>query len=413
MQLKIHEHQAKQLMAGRGISVPLGRVARSVDEAVAAVRPLIEESGNPVVVVKAQIHAGGRGKGTFKEHPDVHGVNVVTDGIEGGPSAAEEKVRELAKMMLGSTLVTIQTGEEGKVVNRLYIEQGISIDRELYLAVLLDRALSRNIVMASVEGGMEIEKVAEETPEKILRAEVDPAIGLADFQANELAMGLDLDGDAAKNFKRFVKSLASAAAELDTSLIEINPLVVTTEGSVMALDGKMTFDDNALYRHPDIAEMRDESEEDQAELEAKNAGLSYIKLDGTIGCLVNGAGLAMATMDTIKHAGAEPANFLDVGGGATADQVTTGFQIITKDPAVKGIFVNIFGGIMRCDVIANGIVEAVQRVGLQVPLVVRLEGTNVELGKQIIADSGLDVVNADSLKDGAEKIVELTGGGSK
>jgi succinyl-CoA synthetase beta subunit len=406
--LKIHEHQAKQLMAGRGISVPLGRVTRSVDEAVAAVRPLIEESGNPVVVVKAQIHAGGRGKGTFKEHPDTHGVNVVTAGIDGGPSAAEDEVRELAKKMLGSTLVTVQTGAEGKVVNRLYIEQGISIERELYLAVLLDRAVSRNIVMASTEGGVEIEKVAEETPEKILRAEIDPAIGLADFQANELAQGLQLGGDAAKNFRRFVKALAKAASELDSSLIEINPMVVTTDGDVMALDGKMTFDDNALFRHPDIADMRDETEEDPAELEAKNAGLSYIKLDGTIGCLVNGAGLAMATMDTIKHAGAEPANFLDVGGGATADQVTTGFQIITQDPAVKGIFVNIFGGIMRCDVIANGIVEAVERVGLEVPLVVRLEGTNVKIGKQIIADSGLDVVNADSLKDGAEKIVELT-----
>lgn len=406
--MKIHEHQAKQLMAGRGISVPLGRVARSVDEAVAAVRPLIEESGNPVVVVKAQIHAGGRGKGTFKEHPDTHGVNVVTAGIDGGPSAAEEEVRNLAKKMLGSTLVTVQTGAEGKVVNRLYIEQGISIERELYLAVLVDRAVSRNIVMASTEGGVEIEKVAEETPEKILRAEIDPAIGLADFQSNELAQGLELEGDAAKNFRRFVKALATAASELDSSLIEINPMVVTTDGDVMALDGKMTFDDNALFRHPDIADMRDETEEDPAELEAKNAGLSYIKLDGTIGCLVNGAGLAMATMDTIKHAGAEPANFLDVGGGATADQVTTGFQIITQDPAVKGIFVNIFGGIMRCDVIASGIVEAVERVGLEVPLVVRLEGTNVKIGKQIIADSGLDVVNADSLKDGAEKIVELT-----
>lgn len=395
-------------MANRGIAVPLGRVARSVDEAVAAVRPLIEESGNPVVVLKSQIHAGGRGKGTFKEHPEVSGVTVITDGIEGGPSAAEDRVRELSEKMLGSTLVTVQTGEEGKVVHRLYVEQGISIDRELYLAVLLDRASSRNIVMASTEGGVEIEKVAEETPEKIIRAEIDPAIGLADFQANELAHGLELQGDAAKNFRRFVKGLAAAATDLDTDLIEINPLVVTTDGAVMALDGKMSFDDNALYRHPDIAEMRDESEEDAAELEAKNAGLSYIKLDGTIGCLVNGAGLAMATMDTIKHAGAEPANFLDVGGGATADQVTTGFQIITQDPAVKGIFVNIFGGIMRCDVIANGIVEAVERVGLEVPLVVRLEGTNVEIGKQIISDSGLDVVNADSLKDGAEKIVELT-----
>jgi succinyl-CoA synthetase beta subunit len=406
--MKVHEHQAKQLMAARGIPVPLGRVARSVDEAVAAVRPLIEESGNPVVVLKSQIHAGGRGKGRFKEHPDVRGVNVVTDGIEGGPSAAEEKVRELAQQMLGSTLVTIQTGDEGKQVNRLYVEQGIDIARELYLAVLLDRASSRNIVMASTEGGVEIEKVAEETPEKMLRVEVDPAIGLAAFQANELAHGLNIEGDAAKSFVRFVRALAEAATELDTDLIEINPLVVTAD-QVMALDGKMAFDDNALYRHPDIADMRDETEEDPAELAAKNAGLNYIKLDGTIGCLVNGAGLAMATMDTIKHVGGEPANFLDVGGGATADQVTTAFQIITKDPNVQGIFVNIFGGIMRCDVIATGIVEAVERVGLQVPLVVRLEGTNVEEGKRIIEESGLKVTNADSLLDGAQKILEATG----
>jgi succinyl-CoA synthetase beta subunit len=406
--MKIHEHQAKQLMAARGIPVPLGRVARSVDEAVAAVRPLIEESGNPVVVLKSQIHAGGRGKGTFKEHPEVRGVNVVTAGVDGGPSAAEEAVRDLAQKMLGSTLVTIQTGEEGKQVNRLYVEQGIDIERELYLAVLLDRAASRNIVMASTEGGVEIEKVAEETPEKIMREEIDPAIGLAGFQANELAHGLGLDGDAAKNFGKFVKALSDAATELDSDLIEINPLVVTTDGQVMALDGKMAFDDNALYRHPDIADMRDETEEDPAELAAKNSGLNYIKLDGTIGCLVNGAGLAMATMDTIKHVGGEPANFLDVGGGATADQVTTAFQIITKDPNVKGIFVNIFGGIMRCDVIAEGIVEAVERVGLQVPLVVRLEGTNVEKGKQIIEESGLQVTNADDLRDGAEKIVALT-----
>lgn len=406
--MKIHEHQAKQLMAARGIPVPLGRVARSVDEAVAAVRPLIEESGNPVVVLKSQIHAGGRGKGTFKEYPDVRGVNVITDGIEGGPSAVEAKVRELAQQMLGSTLVTIQTGDVGKVVSRLYVEQGIDIARELYLAVLLDRATSRNIVMASTEGGMEIEKVAEETPEKILRAEIDPAIGLAPFQANELAHGLGLADEGAKNFMRFVKALADAATELDSDLVEVNPLVVTRDGRVLALDGKMAFDDNALYRHPDIAEMRDETEEDPAELAAKNAGLNYIKLDGTIGCLVNGAGLAMATMDTIKHVGGEPANFLDVGGGASADQVTTAFQIITKDPNVKGIFVNIFGGIMRCDVIANGIVEAVERVGLEVPLVVRLEGTNVEEGRRIIEESGLEVTNADSLRDGAEKILELT-----
>ncbi|MGC2239931.1 MAG: ADP-forming succinate--CoA ligase subunit beta [Acidimicrobiia bacterium] len=405
--MKIHEYQAKHLMAERGIPVPTGHLATTVDEAVAAVRPLIAESGNPVVVVKSQIHAGGRGKGTFKEHSDVRGVNVVTAGVDGGPEAAEEAVRDLAGKMLGSTLVTVQTGPEGKVVNRLYLEQGIDIARELYLAVLLDRAVGRNIVMASTEGGMEIEKVAAETPEKILREEIDPAIGLADFQARELSYGLGLDDEAAKNFAPFVEALDRAATELDTDLIEINPLVVTADGRVMALDGKMAFDDNALFRHPDVAAMRDGSEEDPAELEAKKSGLNYIKLDGTIGCLVNGAGLAMATMDTIKHVGAEPANFLDVGGGADEEQVTTAFQIIMSDPNVKGIFVNIFGGIMRCDVIASGIVAAVKKVGLGVPLVVRLEGTNVEMGKRIIEDSGLDVVSADSLKDGAEKIVEL------
>jgi succinyl-CoA synthetase beta subunit len=383
-------------------------MATTVDEAVAAVRPLIEESGNPVVVLKAQIHAGGRGKGTLAEHPDVRGVNVVTDAVDGGPAAAEARVRELATQMRGSTLVTVQTGPEGKVVNRLYLEQGVDIARELYLAVLLDRSTSRNIVMASTEGGMEIEKVAEETPELILRAEIDPAIGLADFQANELAHGLEIEGDAARNFTRFVKALAAAATDLDTDMIEINPLVITGDGRVVALDAKMTFDDNALFRHPDIAQMRDETEEDPAEVAAKDAGLNYIKLDGTIGCLVNGAGLAMATMDTIKHVGGEPANFLDVGGGADEEQVTQAFQIITQDPNVRGIFVNIFGGIMRCDIIATGIVKAVQNVGLEVPLVVRLEGTNVELGKQIIEESGLKVVSADNLRDGAEKILELT-----
>ena len=405
--MKIHEYQAKEIMAARGIPVPLGRMATTVEEAVAAVRPLIEESGNPVVVLKSQIHAGGRGKGTFKEHPDLRGVNVITEGVEGGPEAAEARVRELAGKMLGSTLVTVQTGPEGKVVSRLYLEQGIDIARELYLAILLDRSVSRNIVMASTEGGMEIEKVAEETPEKILREEIDPAIDLADFQANALAHGLGIEGDATSGFVRFVKALDRAATELDADLIEINPLVITGGGQVMALDGKMGFDDNSLFRHPDIAAMRDETEEDPAELAAKEAGLNYIKLDGTIGCLVNGAGLAMATMDTIKHVGGEPANFLDVGGGADEQQVTTAFQIITKDPSVKGIFVNIFGGIMRCDVIADGIVAAVKTVGLEVPLVVRLEGTNVEEGKRILNDSGLDLVAADSLKDGAEKIVEL------
>jgi succinyl-CoA synthetase beta subunit len=408
--LKIHEYQAKQLMQRRGIAVPIGHVAHTVEEAVEAVRPIVEESGNPVVVLKAQIHAGGRGKGRFVEHPDVAGVNVVTAGIQGGVKAAEERVRELAKQMLGSTLVTIQTGPEGKQVNRLYVEQGIDIERELYLSVVLDRATGRNVVMASTEGGMDIEEVAADTPEKILREGVDPSIGLADFQARRLAFDLGLSGDAHRNGARFVKALTQAAAELDTDMIEINPLVVTRSGQVMALDGKMSFDNNALYRHPDVVEMRDLSEENAAEIEAGNYGLSFIKLDGTIGCLVNGAGLAMATMDTIKQVGGEPANFLDVGGGATTENVTAAFTIITRDPNVRGIFVNIFGGIMKCNTIATGVVEAVKQVGLEVPLVVRLEGTNVELGKRIIDESGLNVVSAADMKDGARKIVELAGG---
>lgn len=406
--MKIHEYQAKALMADRGIAVPMGRVATTVNEAVAAVRPLIEESGNPVVVVKSQIHAGGRGKGRFKEYPGIGGVNVVTDGIEGGIGAAEERVRELAGQMLGSTLLTIQTGEEGKQVNRLYIEQGIDIATELYLSVLLDRGTSRNIVMASTEGGTEIEMVAEETPDKILKEEIDPAFGLLPFQARHIAYSLGLQGDAFKNGVRFLDALTNAAVELDTDLVEINPLVVTTDGAVMALDGKMAFEANALYRHPNVAELRDVSEEDAAELEAKEHDLSFIKLDGDIGCMVNGAGLAMATMDIIKTVGGEPANFLDVGGGAEKDQIAAAFKIITKDPNVKGIFVNIFGGIMRCDIIADGVIAAVEEVGLSVPLVVRLEGTNVELGKQMLDESGLDLVSATDMKDGAQKILELT-----
>jgi len=405
--LKIHEYQAKELMKQKGIAVPLGKLATTVDEAVAAVRPLIEESGNKVVVVKSQIHAGGRGKGRFKEYPDLGGVNVVLDGLKGGIEAAEAKVRELAQKMLGSTLVTIQTGPEGKQVNKLYIEQGVDIDRELYLSIVLDRAKSRNTVMASTEGGTEIEVVAEKTPEKILKETIDPAIGLAGFQANRLALDLGLSGEALKSGKKFISALAKAAQDLDTDLVEINPLVVTKEGQVMALDGKMSFDDNALFRHKDVAAMRDISEEDPAEVRAGEYGLNFIKLDGTIGCLVNGAGLAMATMDTIKHVGGEPANFLDVGGGATTENVTAAFKIITEDPNVKGIFVNIFGGIMQCDVIANGVVEAVKEVGLKVPLVVRLEGTNVKAGRKIIDESGLKVVSATDMKDGAQKIVEL------
>jgi len=406
--VKIHEHQAKEVFAERGIAVPLGRVATTVEDAVAAVRPIVEESGNPVVVVKSQIHAGGRGKGRFKEHPDLGGVNVVTDGIDGGVEAAETAVRELAEQMLGSTLVTIQTGPEGKQVNRLYIEQGIDIERELYLSVLLDRATSRNIVMASIEGGTEIEEVAASTPEKIITEEIDPAFGLLPFQARSIGYQLGLEGDALKSGVRFLTALTEAAVVLDTDLVEINPLVVTTEGEVMALDGKVSFDANALYRHPAIAALRDATEEDPAELVAKDNGLSFIKLEGDIGCMVNGAGLAMATMDIIKTVGGEPANFLDVGGGADKDQIAAAFKIITADENVKGIFVNIFGGIMQCDVIAEGIIAAVEEVGLDVPLVVRLEGTNVEQGKRILDESGLDLVSAADMKDGAEKILELT-----
>jgi succinyl-CoA synthetase beta subunit len=405
--VKVHEYQGKALMESFGIPVPRGRPATTVEEAVAAVAPLVEESGNPVVVVKAQIHAGGRGKGRFLEHPDLGGVTVVTAGISGGVESTEAEVRALAERMLGGTLVTIQTGPSGKQVNRLYVEQGIDIERELYLSVLLDRATSRNIVMASTEGGTEIEQVASETPDRILRAEIDPAFGLLDFQARELAHDLGLTGAAARNGARFIRTLAAAAVDLDTDLIEINPLVVTTGGEVMALDSKMAFEPNALYRHPEVAAMRDESEEDPAEREAAAFDLSFIKLDGTIGCMVNGAGLAMATMDIIKYVGGEPANFLDVGGGATADKVAAAFKIITRDPNVRGIFVNIFGGIMRCDTIAEGIVDAVREVGLEVPLVVRLEGTNVALGKRILDESGLDVVSASDMRDGANKIMEL------
>jgi succinyl-CoA synthetase beta subunit len=404
--LKIHEFQAKELMSARGIPVPRGEMVTSVAEAGAAAASLIEASGNPVVVVKSQIHAGGRGKGHFKEYPDLAGVNVVLDGIDGGTEAAKRKVSHLAGRMLGATLITVQTGQQGKKVNRLYIEQGVDIERELYLSVVLDRARSKNVVMASTEGGTEIETVAAETPEKILTAPIDPGLGLLDFQARELAYGLGLEGAAFKNGVKFMKALAAAAEELDTDLIEINPLVVTADGSVMALDGKMSFEANALYRHPDVQDMRDLSEEDAAEIEASGYGLSFIKLDGTIGCMVNGAGLAMATMDIIKYVGGEPANFLDVGGGADKDQVAAAFKIITRDPGVKGIFVNIFGGIMRCDTIAQGIVEAVAEVGLGMPLVVRLEGTNVELGKQILDESGLNIVSATDMKDGAQKILE-------
>jgi len=397
--MKIHEYQGKQLLREAGVPVPLSEVVFDAPAAAAAAKKLIEATGNEIVVVKSQIHAGGRGKGRFKEHPDLGGVKVVK-GAEAAAEAAEK--------MLGSTLVTIQTGPEGKRVNRLLIEQGMDIKQELYLGVTLDRESGRNTVMVSTEGGTEIEEVAHASPEKILTETIDPAIGLAAFQGRKLAYALGLEGKTARTMASFLSKVVTAYDKLDCSILEINPLVVTGDGQVLALDAKANFDDNALYRHPSIEELRDPEEEDAAELEAQKWDLSYVNLDGTIGCMVNGAGLAMATMDIIKYFGSEPANFLDVGGGATKEKVTEAFKIITQDPKLTGILVNIFGGIMKCDTIAEGVVSAVKEVGLQVPLVVRLEGTNVELGKKIIQESGLNVSTGDSLRDAAQKIVELT-----
>ena len=383
--MNIHEHQAKELFAKYGVVVPRGKVAFSVDEATAAA----EELGGPVWVVKAQIHAGGRGKGG--------GVKVVK---------SLDEVTVAARDILGMTLVTHQTGPAGKEVQRIYVEDGCDIARELYLSMLIDRGTSRVTVMASTEGGMDIEEVAAKTPEKIQFVSVDPATGLQAFHARRIAFGLELEGKQVGSAVKFLMALYRAFTETDASLIEINPLVVTGAGEVLALDAKMNFDDNALYRRPDIAALRDESEEDPAELEAAEHELSYIKLDGSIGCMVNGAGLAMATMDIIKLYGGDPANFLDVGGGATRDRVTEAFKIILSDPNVEGILVNIFGGIMRCDVIAEGIVAAAKEISIGVPLVVRLEGTNVDLGKQILADSGLPILSGDDLGDAAEKVVK-------
>ena len=383
--MNIHEYQAKGLLADYGVAVPRGAVAFSVEEAVAAAKEL----GGPVWVVKAQIHAGGRGKGG--------GVKVVK-------SVAE--VKEAADHILGMTLVTHQTGPKGKEVRRVYIEEGCDIARELYLGMLVDRAADCISIMASTEGGMEIEEVAAATPGEILKVEIDPAIGLQAFHARKIAFGLGLEGKQVSSAVKFLMGVYRAFNDSDASMIEINPLVVTGGGAVMALDAKMNFDDNALFRHKAIAEMRDESEEDPTELEAAKHELNYVKLDGAIGCMVNGAGLAMATMDIIKLYDSEPANFLDVGGGATRERVTTAFKLILSDPNVEGILVNIFGGIMRCDVIAEGVVAAAREVDLGVPLVVRLEGTNVELGKKILADSGLPIVSAENLADAAEKVVK-------
>ena len=383
--MNIHEYQAKQLLRDFAVTVLRGGVAATPEDAV----KVAEQLGGPVWVVKAQIHAGGRGKGG--------GVKVVK---------SLEEVRAEAKRMLGMTLVTPQTGQKGKTVHRVYIEDGCDIARELYLGMLLDRATSRVTVMASAEGGVEIEEVAATHPEKIIRVAIDPALGLMPFHARKVAYGLKLEGNQVGSAIKFLMAMYKAFIALDASIVEINPLVVTKAGEVVALDAKMNFDDNALFRHKEIEALRDESEEDPTEREASRHELNYIKLDGSIGCMVNGAGLAMATMDIIKLYGGEPANFLDVGGGATRERVTTAFKLILSDHNVRGILVNIFGGIMRCDIIAEGVVAAAREVRLEVPLVVRLEGTNVELGKKILKDSGLPIVSAENLADAAEKVVK-------
>src|SRR6478672_10589383 len=382
--MNIHEYQAKQVLAKFGLPVPRGFPAMSVGEAKKAAQDL----GGPVWVVKAQIHAGGRGK--------AGGVKVVK---------SIDDVEKESKRILGSTLVTHQTGPKGKQVNRLYIEEGSAIEKELYLSMLVDRESSRVAIVASTEGGMDIEKVAHDTPDKIVTITVDPVANICPHHVRRLSKALGLTGDSAKQMSPLITDLYRAFTQKDMSLLEVNPLVVTKDGKIICLDAKVGFDDNALFRHPDVAALRDETEEDEKEIQASKYDLNYVALDGEIGCMVNGAGLAMATMDIIKLYGAEPANFLDVGGGASKDKVTAAFKIITADTQVKGILVNIFGGIMKCDVIAEGVVAAVKEVGLRVPLVVRLEGTNVELGKKIIRDSGLNVIPADDLDDAAHKIV--------
>ena len=392
--MNIHEYQGKELLKAYGVSVLDGYVAWTPEEAVEAAKKL----PGPVYVVKSQIHAGGRGAGKFKDAPEGKGGVRLAKSLE--------EVREAAAAMIGNTLITKQTGPAGRLVRRVYVEAGCDIKRELYLSLLIDRSVSEVVVIASTEGGMEIEEVAEHHPEKILRAPVDPASGISGFHARKLAFGLGLEGKQVATFTKFVTSIYEAFVALDAAIVEINPLVVTGAGEIIALDAKVSFDDNALYRHPEIEKLRDESEEDPKELEATKHSLNYVALDGSIGCMVNGAGLAMATMDIIKLYGAEPANFLDVGGGATKERVTAAFKIILSDPNVEGILVNIFGGIMRCDVIAEGVIAAAREVSLSVPLVVRLEGTNVQLGKDIMAKSGLPIISADNLADAAEKIVK-------
>ena len=392
--MNIHEYQAKELLAKYGVGVPTGYAALTVEEAVEAAKKL----PGPLYVVKAQIHAGGRGKGKFKElGPDAKGGVRLAKSIDDVKADAED--------MLGNTLVTVQTGDAGKQVNRLYVTDGVDIAEEYYLSMLVDRATGRIALIVSTEGGMDIEEVAHSTPEKITTITIDPASGFQPHHGRAVAFALKLQGDLNKQAQKLSKQLYEAFLALDCEMLEINPLVETKDGNLLVLDTKMSFDGNAMFRHPDVAELRDITEEDPAEVEASEYDLAYIKLDGNIGCMVNGAGLAMATMDIIKLNGAFPANFLDVGGGANKEKVTAAFKLILKDPAVEGILVNIFGGIMKCDVIADGIVAAAKEVNIQVPLVVRLEGTNVEKGKEILANSGLAIVPADDLGDAAKKIV--------
>ena len=394
--MNIHEYQGKELLKKYGVAVLDGGVAFTPDEAVAAA----EKLGGPVYVVKSQIHAGGRGAGHFENDPKREtggGVRVVK---------SVDDVRTAASFMLANTLITKQTGPEGKEVKRLYIEDGCDIARELYLSFLVDRVSSRVTIVASTEGDMDIETVAEETPEKIMQVDIDPASGIQGHHARSIAFGLGLEGAQIKSATKFLFAMYKAFTDLDCAMVEVNPLVVTGAGDLVALDAKVSFDENALYRHKDIEALRDEDEEDASELEAAQWDLNYVKLDGEIGCMVNGAGLAMATMDIIKLYGSEPANFLDVGGGATEERVTAAFKIILFDPNVKGILVNIFGGIMKCDIIASGVVAAARETSLSVPLVVRLEGTNVEKGKEIMANSGLTIIPADNLADAADKITK-------
>jgi len=387
--MKIHEYQAKELLKKYGVAVPRGIVARTPEEAEAAAREL----GTEVVVVKAQIHAGGRGKGG--------GVKL---------ARSPEEAREIAGKMLGMKLVTHQTGPEGREVKTLLVEEGLPIDREFYLGIVLDRATGRPVFMASSAGGMDIEEVAAHTPEKILKEEIDPAVGFRPFQARKLAFGLGLPAELVNQAAKFMQALYAANEQADASLIEVNPFLLTKDGRLFALDAKITFDDNSLYRHPEFAELRDLNEEEPLEIEASKFDLNYIKLDGNIACMVNGAGLAMATMDIIKHAGGEPANFLDVGGGASQQRVEAAFRILLADEHVRAVLINIFGGIVRTDMVARGVIEAARSIGVQVPIVVRLEGTNVEEGRRLIAESGMNFTVARGMRDAAEKVVALAGG---